>query len=515
MVLTPEIEAPEGLEIQSDMSANSELMLGPEALEFLIALHERFNEPRKRLLRLRQEKQKLYQTRDFPSFPEETEHIRTSSWLVNPVPTELQDRRVELVGGISRDCITQGLESKAKVYIADFESAHRASWESMLEGQINLAQALKRAADNKKEGHLSRESAGLVLFLKPRGLHLEEHHITVYGRPMSAALVDFGLYFFHNAYTLLDQGSAPYFYLPKLESHHEAKLWNDIFVFSQTYLGIPIGTVKATVIVETLPAAFELNEILYVLKEHSAGMSCDRWDFAFSLVKKFKSDGRKVLPDLNQLDTSSASLEAFANLVVQTCHRRGTHAIGGFTSASCSQKFQEEKFQEISSGHDGTWVGNEVDAGAILAVYGQHMNGYNQTDNKRKDININAEDLIKVPTGTITEEGIRENISTCLQFLESCHRGLGLFHETIVEIQRAQLWHWVRHQALTVSGLTIDENWYQKLKGQEVEKIAADLGEETFQKRHFQAAAETLDNLVLSAELPEFLSDCTINQLPT
>lgn len=522
-----DVAIPEGIILNAEVSGDFREILTPEALEFVVNLHEHFNARRKKLLNERVNRQEAFDAGRLPDFLPETKEIRNTNWKIAPIPKELEDRRVEITGPVDRKMVINALNSGAKVFMADFEDSHAPTWTNTIQGQINLRDAINREIDfenpaNGKFYSLKDETA--VLFVRPRGWHLDEKHISIHGSPASASLIDFGLYFYHNAHELISRGSGPYFYLPKLESHLEARLWNDIFVFAQHYMGLPQGTIKATVLIETLPAAFELHEILYELRQHSCGLNCGRWDYIFSYIKKFRSNIHKILPNRDQITMTVDCMKAYTDLVIQTCHRRGAQAIGGmaaqipikddpFANKCALEKVQEDKLREVIHGHDGTWVAHPALVPVAMEVFDKHMPGPNQLNNLRKDVNITAQDLLRTPLGTITIDGIRTNINVGILYVESWLQGTGaaaLYHlmedAATAEISRSQLWQWIHHEAYTVSGTPITIDLYDKLKKEELEKLRAMLGEERFESGRFEEAVEIFDQLVKSEKLEDFLT---------
>lgn len=524
---TIDIQTPLGLRLHGKSKDSYSEILTPDALDFLLALHERFNQRRKRLLQDREVKQAAYDAGVMPDFLPETEDIRTGDWQIAPIPSDIQDRRVEITGPVERKMIINALNSGAKVFMADFEDSNTPNWSNTIEGQINLRDAINRTIDfenpiNGKHYKLNEEVA--TLFVRPRGWHLEEKHILIHDEPTSGALVDFGLYFFHNAHELLQQGSGPYFYLPKLESHLEARLWNEVFVFSQSYLGIPQGTIKATVLIETLPAAFELHEILYELRNHSCGLNCGRWDYIFSYIKKFRANKHKTVPNRDQVTMTSHFMKSYADLVIQTCHRRGAHAMGGMAAQipiknneeankAALDKVRQDKLREVQNGHDGTWVAHPALVKVAMEVFDAHMPWANQINNKRNDVYITAKDLTQTPTGTITIDGIRTNINVGLLYTESWLRGNGaaaiynlMEDAATAEISRSQLWQWIHHNCYTVNGTNINIELYEHLKLEELEKIQELVGPENFENGRFKEAVQLFDRLVKSDQLEDFLT---------
>lgn len=521
------VDMPLGIKVDGRIDPSYQDILTQEAMDFLVALHEHFNTRRKYLLEKRVAKQAEYDAGVLPGFLSDTKQIRESDWEIAPIPEEIMDRRVEITGPVDRKMVINALNSGAKVFMADFEDSNSPLWSNTIEGQINLKDAIRKEIKftnpkNGKEYKLNEETA--VLFVRPRGWHLDEKHIKIHEQPASASLVDFGLYFFHNVHELLRRGSRPYFYLPKLESHLEAKLWNDIFVFAQNYLGVQTGTIKATVLIETLPASFELHEMLYQLKDHSAGLNCGRWDYIFSYIKIFRNNLHKCVPNRDQVTMTVPFMEAYSNLVIQTCHRRGAHAMGGMAAqipikndekahSAAMEKVRQDKLREVMNGHDGTWVAHPALVAVAMEVFDKHMPTPNQISNRRHDVSVSAKDLIQTPTGTITIEGIRTNINVGMLYLESWLRGNGaaaLYHlmedAATAEISRSQLWQWIHHECYTVNGTQVTEALYDQLKKEELLQIKDLLGEEAYENGRFKEAMELFDKLVKSPKLEEFLT---------
>jgi malate synthase len=475
--------AVEGVEVRAPVDGRGDEVLTEEALGFVAGLHRRFNAQRELLLAARAERQSRLDAGELPDFLDETRGIREGDWRVEPVPPDLRDRRVEITGPVERKMMINALNSGARCFMADFEDANSPTWSNCVEGQINLVDAIERTIELKtpegKEYRLADETA--VLIVRPRGWHLPERHALVDGSPVSASLFDFGLYFFHCARRLLDAGSGPYFYLPKLESHLEARLWNDVFIAAQEELGLDRGTIKATVLIETILAAFEMEEILYELREHSAGLNAGRWDYIFSIIKKFHDRPEFVLPDRAQVTMTVPFMRAYTELLVRTCHRRGAHAMGGMAAFVPSRrdpevnetaiaKVREDKEREANDGFDGTWVAHPdlvpVATEVFDAVLGEREN---QVERLREDVSVAAGDLldVRVPGGEVTEEGIRNNVSVGLRYLESWLTGVGaaaiynlMEDAATAEISRAQIWQWIRHgktERSHVAGLEDEE----------------------------------------------------------
>jgi malate synthase len=438
-------------------------LLSDEAVAFLVALERQFGARRAELLTRRDGR------RSFNFLPE-TAAVRAGTWRVAPVPAPLLDRRVEITGPAEPKMIINALNSGANVFMADFEDSLAPTWRNVLTGQQALYDAVRRqlafTSPEGKRYQLQAQTA--VLFVRPRGWHLDEPHVRVDGRPMSASLFDFGLFFFHNAKEQLARGAGPFFYLPKLESHLEARLWNDVFLHAQDALGVPRGTIKATALIETLPAAFEMDEILFELREHSAGLNCGRWDYIFSFIK---TQPEQLLPDRAQLTMDKGFLRAYVQRLIQTCHRRGAHAMGGMAAQipikgdpaaneAALARVRADKLREVQDGHDGTWVAHPGLVPLAKAVFDQHMPGPNQLHVLREDVVVTREDLLRVPDGTRTEAGLKHNVRVGVMYLEAWLRGNGcvpLFHlmedAATAEIARAQVWNQLHHRALTVAQL--------------------------------------------------------------
>lgn len=515
-----------GIEIKGEMKPGYEEILTPEAVAFVAKLHRACNATRKELLAARQTRQKEIDAGKFPDYLVETAHIRESEWTVAPLPEDLLDRRVEITGPVDRKMVINALNSGAKMFMADFEDSNSPNWDNNVSGQINLRDANKRTITfenpvNGKKYALKDEIA--TLLVRPRGWHLVEKGLLIDGEPCSAGLFDFGLYFFHNAHRLLENGSGPYFYLPKMESHLEARLWNDAFVLAQKELGIAQGTIKATVLIETILASFELHEILWELKDHSAGLNCGRWDYIFSYIKRFRNHPEFVVPNRDQVTMESPFMDAYSRLVIQTCHRRGVHAMGGMAAfipikgdeqanAAAVNKVKNDKIREAKNGHDGTWVAHPGLVQVALDVFNEEMPTPNQI-NKQRTETITAADLIEVPKGTITEEGVRKNINVGILYIESWLRGNGaaaiynlMEDAATAEISRTQVWQWIQRGAKLEDGRTVT---YEMVKGffpSEIEKIKAYVGEEAYEKGQFEQAIELFDMLIKNEEFVEFLT---------
>lgn len=502
-------------------------ILTPRALDFLRELHIRFNPRRLSLLKARDERQTRLDAGELPNFLEETKNIRESEWTIAPLPQDLQDRRVEITGPVERKMVINALNSGAKIFMADFEDSNTPSWDNNIQGHINLRDAINRTIsfqnENGKEYRLNPSVA--TLLVRPRGWHLNEKHITHNDEEMSGALCDFGLYFFHNYKTLMDNGTAPYFYLPKLESHLEARLWNDVFVYAQRYVGIPTKTIKATVLIETILATFELNEILYELRDHSAGLNCGRWDYIFSYIKKFRNlGGSYVLPDRSKVTMTSPFMANYAQLVVKTCHKRNAPAIGGMAAfipikndsaanEAAMDKVRQDKIREVTIGHDGTWVAHPGLVSLAMDIFNEKMPTPNQISRQRDDFDCTAQQLLEAPIDTITEGGLRHNINVGILYIESWLRGNGaaaiynlMEDAATAEISRTQVWQWIKNKSKLDDGRTVTYDLYRQLLPEELEKVKAYVGESAYKNGKFEQAVSLFDELVRSEDFIDFLT---------
>jgi malate synthase len=460
-------------------------------------------------------------------FLPETAAVRAGAWRVAEAPPDLRDRRVEITGPVERKMIINALNSGATHFMADFEDSNAPTWDNVVAGQVNLRDAVRRtiaytAPETGKRYALHARTA--VLLVRPRGWHLRERHLEVDGRDVPAALCDFGLYFFHNAREALARGTGPYFYLPKMEHHLEARLWNDVFLLAQDALGIPRGTVRATVLIETLPAAFQMDEILHELREHSAGLNCGRWDYIFSFIKKRAGDPGALLPDRGQVTMDRAFLRAYSQLLIQTCHRRGAHAMGGMAAqipikddpAANEQalaRVRADKLREVTDGHDGTWVAHPALVPVARAVFDAHMPGPHQLDRGRDDVTVTRDDLLRVHEGTRTDAGLRHNIRVGVQYLEAWLRGNGcvpLYHlmedAATAEISRAQVWQWVRLGAATDDGRPVTAERFLAAVAEELERVRGEVGEARFAAGRFDEARRLFEGLSLAPTFEDFLT---------
>lgn len=501
-------------------------ILTSEALEFVAELAHSFDGRRLELLEKRQRRQKEIFGGKMPDFLEETRAIREKDWVVAPIPKDLTRRRVEITGPVERKMIINALNSGADVFMADFEDSHSPTWANTIQGQINLKDTVNRTitfvSPEGKTYRLNPETA--TLMVRPRGWHLVEKHVEVEGKPLSASLFDFGLFFFHNAKKLIQNGTGPYFYLPKMESHLEARLWNEVFNFAQDRLGIPRGTIRATVLLETILAAFEMDEILWELKDHSAGLNCGRWDYIFSFIKKFREKPQFVLPDRAQVTMDKGFLKAYVDLLIKTCHRREIHAMGGMAAQipiksdpaaneAALEKVRQDKLREVKAGHDGTWVAHPGLVPIALEIFNSQMSGPHQIHLKRSEVRVGAQELLAVPAGKITPGGLRTNINVGVLYLEAWLKGTGcvplynlMEDAATAEISRTQVWQWIRHGAKMVDGEAVTGDLVKKILGQEMASIQKSVGDEKFRSGKFQLAARLFEAMMTQADFPEFLT---------
>ncbi|MGI0084838.1 MAG: malate synthase A [Nitrososphaerales archaeon] len=516
----------EGIELRGSVGEGYAEILTPNALAFLAELARKFEERRVALLQKRAERQEEIRKGVLPDFLKETAEIRANDWRVAPIPKDLLDRRVEITGPVDRKMIINALNSGANVYMADFEDSNSPAWRNNVEGQMNLRDAVCGTISFKspegKEYALSEKTA--TLMVRPRGLHLVEKHLLIDGKPISGSLFDFGLFFFHNAKVLMARGTGPYFYLPKLESYLEARWWNEVFNFTQDYIGVLRGTIRATVLIETILASFEMDEILYELRDHSAGLNCGRWDYIFSFIKKFRHRPDFVLPNRATVTMDKHFLNSYVLLLIKTCHRRGIHAMGGMAaqipiktdpaaSEKALEKVRQDKLREVKAGHDGTWVAHPGLVPLAKEIFDAHMKGPNQIDRKRQDVSISGSDLLKAPEGQITEEGLRTNIDVGIQYLESWLSGSGcvpiynlMEDAATAEISRAQVWQWVCHQAGMNDGRRVTPELVRNTLRDELEKLRGRLGAPRFDSGKFDLAAGIFEKMMTSPDFAEFMT---------
>ncbi|MBK5260044.1 MAG: malate synthase A [Thermoanaerobaculia bacterium] len=497
----------------SALSTRTVLMqaiLTADAIAFIDALHREINPRREELLARRERVKRDLDSGKLPDFLHDTQSIREGEWTVAPIPRDLEDRRVEITGPVDRKMIINALNSGANVFMADFEDANSPTWKNNLDGQANLRDAVRRTITFSSGGkNYALNETTATLIVRPRGWHLVEMHHLVDGKPISASLFDFGLFFFHNAQELISRGSGPYFYLPKIESHLEARLWNEVFVRAQELLGIPNGTTRATVLIETILAAFEMDEILWELRDHSAGLNCGRWDYIFSFIKKFSARRDFVTPDRALITMDKAFLASYVDLLIQTCHRRGIHAMGGMAAQipikndpvaneAAIAKVEADKLREAKAGHDGTWVAHPGLVATAKKVFDEHMPRANQIDRKRDDVRVTRDDLLRLPEGPVTEGGIRQNYNVGVLYLAAWLGGSGavplynlMEDAATAEISRTQLWQWIHHGVLS-------EDRYRAIRDEELASIGG--------RPYVAAAARLFDELVLAPDLANFLT---------
>ncbi|HVN44683.1 MAG TPA: malate synthase A [Steroidobacteraceae bacterium] len=502
-------------------------VLTPLALQLLGSLHRRFNGRRLELLEARARRQAEFDRGALPDFPKATAELRAADWRIAPVPEDLTDRRVEITGPVDRKMIINALNAPVQTFMADFEDACSPTWDNIVRGQVNLLDAVRRTISyedpaTSKVYRLAERTATLIV--RPRGWHLPEKHVRLNGEPVAGALFDFALYLANNHEALARRGTGPYFYLPKLESHLEARLWNEVFVAAQDALGIPRGTIKATVLIETILAAFEMDEILYELREHSAGLNCGRWDYIFSFIKKFRNRADFLLPDRASVTMERHFLKSYVDLLIRTCHRRGAHAMGGMAAqipirddaqanAAAMARVRADKLREARAGHDGTWIAHPGLARIAREAFDEVMSGPNQLAVLREDVQVSARDLLSVPGGEITEEGLRGCIRVGVQYLESWLRGNGcvpLYHlmedAATAEICRAQLWQWLHHGARTRDGEAVTVARFDRLLTEELSRIHEEVGAERLTTGVFPTAARLFEQMTKSDSFDEFLT---------
>jgi malate synthase len=515
--------------ITGDTEGRFASILTDDALAFVSDLHRRFNQTRIELLARRQDRQAQLDAGAVFDFLPETIDVREGDWSVRPAPQDLADRRCEITGPTDRKMVINALNSGSRVFMTDFEDSNSPTWYNMVDGQINLYDAIRRQVDFTNElgkAYTLSENPATIM-VRPRGWHLDERHLLVDGEPVSASLFDFGLYFYHNAEELLARGSGPYFYLPKLESHLEARLWNHVFAYAQGELDIELGTIKATVLIETIPAAFEMDEILYELRDHSAGLNAGRWDYIFSVIKKFRTREGFALPDRVEISMTAPFMRAYTELLVQTCHKRGAHAMGGMAAfipsrrdedinAIAFTKVTEDKTREAMDGCDGTWVAHPDLVPLVTDIFDEILGSApNQLSRQRPEVSVHAEDLMhfEIPGGHITEGGVRQNVDVAIQYLASWLRGVGaaaiynlMEDAATAEISRSQIWQWVHSGSTTDHGASITPAFIRKIADEETERLRSELGHEIYDASRFDEAKSLFETVALSEEFPDFLT---------
>ncbi len=523
-----QLNIPAGMQVQGRITPEFAQILTGDALAFLAKLHRNFNARRLELLARRAQRQKELDTGKLPDFLPETRYVRETSWQVAPVPQDLQDRRVEITGPTDRKMVINALNSGASMFMADFEDSSTPTWDSQLQGQINMCDAVNQSisftSPEGKQYRLTDKTA--TLLVRPRGWHLSEKHVIVDGQPMSGSLFDFGLYFFHNAKARIKRGSGVYLYLPKMESHLEARLWNDAFVFAQKELGVPQGIIKATVLIETILATFEMDEILYELREHSAGLNCGRWDYIFSCIKKFRNQKDFILADRHLVTMVSPFMRSYSLLLIKTCHKRGAFAMGGMAAQipikndpaaneAALAKVRADKDREANDGHDGTWVAHPGLVAIAREAFDKVMKTPNQIHKKRDDVNVSAKDLLNFqPKGPVTEAGLRTNINIGIQYLGAWLAGTGcvpIFNlmedAATAEISRAQIWHWIRSRlGILDDGRKVTKELFRELVPQELEKVRQLLGDRGYAAGKYPEGAKMFEELTLAEDFAEFLT---------
>ncbi|MGX1924238.1 malate synthase A [Vibrio sp. NH-7] len=516
------------LDVIGTLSPDHQAIFPVEAQTFLSLLCDKFASQVDELLAAREEKQARIDAGELPDFLEDTQDIREGSWKIQGIPHDLQDRRVEITGPTDRKMVINALNANVKVFMADFEDSMAPAWDKVLDGQINLRDAVEGTISytNPVNGkHYALDDDPAVLICRVRGLHLKEKHVTFNGQIIPGALFDFALYFYNNHKSLLKKGSGPYFYIPKLQSHKEAQWWSQVFHFTEDYFGLDTGTIKATVLIETLPAVFEMDEILFSLKEHIVGLNCGRWDYIFSYIKTLKKHPDRVLPDRQVVTMDKPFLNAYSRLLVRTCHKRGAFAMGGMaafipakdpqTNQQVLDKVYNDKSLEASNGHDGTWVAHPGLADTALAVFdqalGQRSNQLNVS--REQDAPVTAEDLLAPCDGGITEQGMRHNIRVALQYIEAWISGngcvpiYGLMEDAATaEISRASIWQWIQHGKSLDNGQTVTKALFEQYLTEEIEVVKQEVGNERYQSGRFEEAADLMAKLTTSDELTNFLT---------
>jgi len=514
------------IKIIPTLSSEEQQILNPKTLALLELLHTKFNPRRLELLAKRKHRQDEIDDGKKPDFLEDTKSIRDGDWEVAPLPSDLQDRRVEITGPVDRKMVINALNAPVKTFMADFEDSCSPTWSNIVQGQINLRDAINGTIEFIRDSDQKRYSLNentATLIVRPRGWHLNEKHILINGEEVSGSLFDFALYLSNNYQSLNSKGSGPYFYLPKLESHLEARLWNDVFVEAQDFLKIEQGTIKATVLIETILAAFEMNEILYELKDHSAGLNCGRWDYIFSFIKRFRNDPSCILPNRDEVTMTRHFLNSYVDELIKTCHKRNVHAMGGMAAQIpikndaeknklAMDKVQSDKLREAKAGHDGTWIAHPGLSTIAMDAFDSVMaNNPNQISNKRNDVNTTAGDLLKIPTGSITEHGIRENIRVGVQYIEAWLSGNGcvplynlMEDAATAEISRSQIWQWIHHKVrISESEQVISEEYFVQSLEEEMDLI---ITERDFDSEHLQTAIDLFKDMSISSEFDEFLT---------
>ena len=519
--------AKKAIRFTAPLRAGYERVLTPDAIDFVAALHRAFEPERRRLLKRRAERQKLFDAGALPDFLAETSAIRAGTWSVAPIPADIQDRRVEITGPTDRKMVINALNSGARVFMTDFEDSNSPTFDNMIQGQINLMDRWAGAmafTDSGTGKSYELKANPAVLMVRPRGWHLTEDHMRVDGDAVSGGLFDFGLYVFHNARASQAQGSGPYFYLPKMESHLEARLWNAVFTLAQSLLGLPLGAIKATVLIETLPAAFEMDEILYELREHIVGLNCGRWDYIFSFIKTLANNKNYVLPDRAQVVMSKAFLAAYSALLIKTCHRRKAFAMGGMAAQIPNRKDPEanrlafdkvraDKEREARNGHDGTWVAHPDLVPVALEIFDKFMPASNQLGVMREEVSVGQAELLQIHEGARTEAGFRENIRVGVQYIEAWLRGRGavpiynlMEDAATAEISRSQIWQWLRFGAKLESGQKVTRALFDQCLKEEMKRVAGEVGADAYKTGRFKEAIALFKKMSTARKFETFLT---------
>ncbi len=512
--------------INGRLSHTNNFILPPDLMNFLVTMERFVRDRRHELLLARQKRQLEFDKGVYPNFLEETASIRNDNWRVDNTPADLQDRRVEITGPVDRKMIINALNSGAKVFMADFEDSNSPTWDNCVDGQVNLYDAVRKEityTDPQSNKHYKLNDKTAVLIVRPRGWHLDETHVLIDEKPMSASLFDALTYLFHNAKTLLDQGTGPYFYLPKLESHLEARLWNDVFLKAQELLGLPRGCVKVTVLIETITAGFEMDEIIYELRDHIVGLNCGRWDYIFSYIKKFRNHKECLLPDRQQVTMTSHFLSSYVNLLIKTCHRRGVHAMGGMAAQipikgderanqEAMERVYADKRREALAGHDGTWVAHPGLIPVALKAFDELMPAANQLS-KIPEVSIMAQDLLTAPSGTITETGVRNNITVGLLYVEAWLTGNGcvpirnlMEDAATAEICRAQLWQWLKFSASLDNGVALTVPMLHQWFDEEYNMIMQSRGTDKASSEALTDAKALMEEMIFKETFDDFLT---------
>ena len=518
-----------GLTITSAVSESDREILTHEACAFLADLVEKFSPQRDKLLTAREKWQAEIDAGGLPQFRPETENVRSGDWKIAPLPEKLLDRRVEITGPVTRKMMINALNADVKVFMADFEDALSPTWKNVIDGQKNMRDAAHGEMTHTDENsgkHYQLGDDPAVLIARVRGLHLDEKNILYNGKPIPGCLADFALYFYHNQKILCDRGAGPYFYVPKLEHYEEARWWNEVFVEAQTKLGVPIGTIKATMLIETLPAVFEMHELLYEMKDHAAALNCGRWDYIFSYIKTFKNHADRILPDRHSVGMDKPFLDAYSKLLVDTCHQRGALAMGGMSAflpakspeedAANKEKVRADKQREADNGHDGSWIAHPALSDVVNTVYSASFSA-DKTNQLEKGIglgaSIDADNLIEAPNGDFTEDGLRNNIRVALQYIEAWLNGLGavaiyglMEDAATAEISRASIWQWIRHGVVLSNGQKMTVDYYKKIASEEFDVVKEEVGAQRWNTGRFEEAIDILNQLCTSEDFDTFLT---------